>query len=57
MLGMYTEFTPKFVKKYADLKHVIETAVQKYCHEVKVGAFPDEQHTFKIDESVIQKLY
>lgn len=57
MLGMYTEMTPKFVKQFANLKAHITDAVTSYCEEVKLGAFPEERHTFKIDEDVIKKLY
>lgn len=57
MLGMYTELTPKFVKQYANLKDQIKSAVSSYCEDVKSGAFPEEKHTFKIDEDIINKLY
>ncbi|MBF4695392.1 3-methyl-2-oxobutanoate hydroxymethyltransferase [Fusibacter ferrireducens] len=57
LLGMYTELTPKFVKQYAVLNGVIEQAVKSYCDEVKDGVFPTEAHTFKIDESILEKLY
>lgn len=57
MLGMYTEMTPKFVKQYANLKAQVTGAVASYCEEVKHGTFPEEKHTFKIDEEIIKKLY
>lgn len=57
VLGMYTELTPKFVKQYANLKEIIENAVIHYCDDVKSGLFPEEKHTFKIDDEVIKKLY
>lgn len=57
VLGMYTELTPKFVKQYAVLNGTIEQAVKAYCEDVKNGMFPSEEHTFKIDESVLEKLY
>lgn len=57
MLGMYTEMTPKFVKQYANLKSNITSAVEAYCSEVRNGDFPEEKHTFKIDEEIINKLY
>lgn len=57
MLGMFTDLTPKFVKTYANLKaHIVEAATQ-YAKEVKEGSFPEEKHTFKIDEEIINKLY
>lgn len=57
LLGMNKDFVPKFVKTYADLSSVIGLAVKAYCEEVKTGAFPEEKHTFKIDDEIINKLY
>ncbi|MDR1721254.1 MAG: 3-methyl-2-oxobutanoate hydroxymethyltransferase [Endomicrobium sp.] len=47
MLGMFTDFTPKFVKKYANLSEVIKTAVRDYIDEVKEGKFPQEGNIYK----------
>lgn len=47
MLGMQEKFTPKFVKKYANLNIEIKKAVQTYIGEVKNGNFPDTEHSFK----------
>ena len=57
MLGMYSDFTPKFVKKYATLNIAIENATKNYIKEVKDMSFPEEKHTFKIDDEVLNKLY
>ncbi len=57
MLGQYNNFTPKFVKKYADLGPQIKKAVEDYKDEIQKGDFPEERHTFSIDESVLKKLY
>lgn len=57
VLGMYTALTPKFVKQYTNLKEIIENAVIQYCDDVKNGQFPEEKHTFKIDDEIIKKLY
>ncbi|MGM0380048.1 MAG: 3-methyl-2-oxobutanoate hydroxymethyltransferase [Bacillota bacterium] len=56
MLGMYSDFTPKFVKKYANLNISIEDAVKSYIEDVKNKKFPEKKHTFKIDDEVIEKL-
>jgi len=46
MLGMYSDFTPKFVKKYADMGNIMKEAFSNYIKDVKSGSFPTEQHTF-----------
>lgn len=57
MLGMYTDFTPKFVKKYANLCDEIKAAAQNYINEMKDGNFPAKEHSFGINEEVLEKLY
>ncbi|MBE6052254.1 MAG: 3-methyl-2-oxobutanoate hydroxymethyltransferase [Clostridium sp.] len=57
MLGLFTDFTPKFVKVYGDVGTNMRNAFSEYVKEVKSGAFPEEKHTFKIDDEVIEKLY
>ena len=57
MLGMYSDFVPKFAKQYAKGGEVMRKAFADYNKEVKDGVFPEEKHTFKIDEEVIEKLY
>ena len=57
MLGLFSDFTPKFVKKYAEIGDVMKAAFEKYIEETKDGSFPADEHTFKISEDVINKLY
>ena len=57
MLGMYSDFTPKFVKKYEALGEKMNIAFKNYIKEVKDGVFPAEEHSFKINDEVIEKLY
>ncbi len=57
MLGMYSDFTPKFVKKYADVGTAMKKAVENYKKEVQEMSFPEEKHTFKIKDEVLDKLY
>ena len=50
LLGMNPDFSPKFVKKYANLAHVIGEAASRYRDEVRAGAFPDEEHSFSAEK-------
>lgn len=56
MLGMFNDFVPKFVKQYANLRGEINNALQAYKEEVQSGAFPEQKHTFKVDESILKEL-
>ena len=56
ILGKFTDFTPKFVKKYANLHENILSAVQTYKKEVKEGVFPSEKESFKLDNEEKNKL-
>jgi 3-methyl-2-oxobutanoate hydroxymethyltransferase len=47
LLGLFDRFTPKFVKKYADLKAQALSAVKQYKQEVETGSFPSSEHSFK----------
>lgn len=46
ILGLTERFTPKFVKRYADVRGVITQAVSAYINEVRSGAFPLDEHSF-----------
>ena len=57
MLGYYDNFTPKFVKKYAELGKEMERAFREYCDDVRAGRFPvDQMHTYKIDDAEREKV-
>jgi 3-methyl-2-oxobutanoate hydroxymethyltransferase len=47
MLGLFAEFTPKFVKRYRDLGADIRAAARDYAVEVRDGRFPAPEHTYK----------
>jgi 3-methyl-2-oxobutanoate hydroxymethyltransferase len=47
MLGLYSDFRPKFVKQFAPLGDAVATAVRQYCKEVKTGSFPAVEQSFK----------
>lgn len=57
MLGIYDDFTPKFVKQYANLKAEISKGVSTYIQAVKDGSFPSTEHCFSIEEDILAKLY
>jgi len=57
MLGMTSGHVPKFVKKFANLEPLIISALQDYKREVEEGTFPGEEHSFTINDDVLQKLY
>ena len=56
MLALFSDFKPKFVKHFADAGSVMREGIRSYIREVKEGSFPAEEHTFKIDEEIIEKL-
>lgn len=47
ILGLFDRFTPKFVKKYGNLKEVAVNAVKQYKEDVEGGKFPAEEHCFQ----------
>lgn len=57
MLGMFTDFKPKFVKHFANIGEQMTAAFRDYDAQVKAGSFPAEEHTYKMDDSIIDKLY
>lgn len=46
ILGLFTEFTPKHAKRYAELHKEIKKAFSAYVKDVTNGSFPDEEHSF-----------
>ena len=57
MLGMYSDFTPKFVKKYANVGEIMREAFKKYCVEIQNGNFPAKEHEYDMADDIIEKLY
>ena len=57
MLGIFTDFKPKFVKEYANLGDAMKKAFLAYCQEVQNGEFPAKEHEYSIDDEVLKKLY
>ena len=50
ILGKYSNFTPKFARKYADICTITENAIKAYIKDVENGSFPNTDETFKLDE-------
>lgn len=57
MLGMFSDLKPKFVKTFADTGSIMKQAFTDYIREVKDGSFPAKEHTYTMDDTIIEKLY
>lgn len=56
MLGLFEAFTPRFVKKYANLSEIIEKAFREYIDDVQTSKFPEEKHCYRMVEGELDKL-
>jgi 3-methyl-2-oxobutanoate hydroxymethyltransferase len=56
LLGFFQAFTPKFVKKYANLAEQTINAMKEYISDVKQAKFPEEKHCYKMIEGEAEKL-
>jgi len=54
---MFSDFVPKFVKRYANIGEEMKAAFAKFIEEVQEGVFPGEEHSYPISDEVIDKLY
>jgi len=54
LLGVFTDFKPKFTKRYAKLTEAAVNGIQQYVKEVKEGNFPDDDHTYDVDDKVYE---
>jgi 3-methyl-2-oxobutanoate hydroxymethyltransferase len=48
MLGLFNDFKPRFVKRFAELSPLVSRAVESYAEEVRAGRFPGPEHTFQV---------
>ncbi len=48
MLGLFNDFKPRFVKRFADLSPLVSQAVASYADDVRAGRFPAQEHTFQV---------
>lgn len=56
MLGMFSDFTPKFVKRFANIGEIMTEGIKSYIKEVNEGVFPAKEHSVSMDEDIINKL-
>jgi 3-methyl-2-oxobutanoate hydroxymethyltransferase len=54
LLGLFDRFTPKFVKKYANLAPIISEAISEFVSDVENKHFPAEEHTYPISDDELQ---
>lgn len=57
MLAMFSDFKPKFVRQFANVGAMMTQAFKDFDAAVKDGSFPAAEHSYKIDDEVIEKLY
>ena len=56
LLGVFTDFKPKFTKRYANLTEVAVNGIRQYVEEVKTGRFPDDDHSYSVDDREYEKF-
>ncbi|MGA9315068.1 MAG: 3-methyl-2-oxobutanoate hydroxymethyltransferase [Solirubrobacteraceae bacterium] len=56
LLGLYEWGSPRFVKRYAELRPQILDALQRYSTEVRAGEFPSSEYTYSIDPAALSEL-
>lgn len=56
LLGVFTDFKPKFTKRYANLTEVAVSGLKAYVDEVKSGRFPDDDHSYGVNEAEYERF-
>jgi 3-methyl-2-oxobutanoate hydroxymethyltransferase len=56
LIGQFQAFSPKFVKKYADVASVVTNAMKAYVDDVQAGAFPADEHCYHMIEGEKEKF-
>jgi 3-methyl-2-oxobutanoate hydroxymethyltransferase len=56
LLGLSEGHLPRFVKRYANLSAEIKGALSSYAEEVRSGAFPDDEHSYSMDEEELAEF-
>lgn len=53
LLGVFTDFKPKFTKRYANLTEVAVKGLKDYAQDVRNGTFPDDDHSYGVEDAVV----
>ena len=56
LLGVFTDFKPKFTKRYANLTEVAVNGIAAFVRDVKAGTFPDDDHTYGVDDGEYERF-
>jgi len=56
ILGSFIDFVPKHAKQYVRLTDIIRKALNDYQNEVKAGSFPTDNHSFSMDENILDDI-
>lgn len=56
LLGVFTDFKPKFTKRYANLTEVAVNGIKAYVNDVKGGTFPDDDHSYTVDQKEYERF-
>jgi 3-methyl-2-oxobutanoate hydroxymethyltransferase len=56
LLGVFTDFKPKFTKRYTKLTEVAVAGIGQYIKEVKEGSFPDDEHSYSVNKAEYEKF-
>jgi 3-methyl-2-oxobutanoate hydroxymethyltransferase len=56
LLGVFTDFKPKFTKRYSNLTEVAVRGLKAYVEDVKSGRFPDDDHSYGVDDKEYEKF-
>jgi 3-methyl-2-oxobutanoate hydroxymethyltransferase len=56
LLGVFTDFKPKFTKRYANVTEVAVAGLKAYVADVKAGRFPDDDHSYAVDDKEYEKF-
>lgn len=56
LLGVFTDFKPKFTKRFANLTEVAVNGIKQYVDEVKAGKFPDDDHSYSVNPAEYEKF-